>query len=52
LSSGGKSGDKAVLNKNERGVYLFLRSVEAIGGENDHIAFNQELDQVALDRLP
>ena len=36
LSSRGNGRDQAVLNKQERVLYLFLRRIEAIGAEDNH----------------
>src|ERR1700676_635997 len=41
-SARGKFGDEAVLNKDERMLYLFLRSVKALRAEHDHIASKKE----------
>ena len=42
LSARGDGGDEAVLNKKERVFYFFLRRIETISGENDHIAFESD----------
>ena len=39
LGTRGDGGDEAVLNKEERVFYFFLRRIETISREHDHIAF-------------
>jgi hypothetical protein len=50
LSPRRNGGDEAVLNKQERILDLFLRRIETISAEDDHIPFEQvALDHIAID---